>query len=318
MKFTSKIALSAAAVLAVGLTSVAAKAETVLRYSNFLPTGYVVYKDIQKPWMDAVTEATKGSVKFDVSPKVIGSVSGQYDVVVDGLADVSFVVPGYSPGRFQLADGLEANFLGEDSTKRCPATWEMYKKYYEPIGFMKDVQVLGFYCTSPGQFIGKNPLKTMDDFKNLKIRVGNAAMIEAMETLGALPVNKPASELYEMASGGIIDSAIFPLDTIVGFKLDEVWKQVTMVPGAMSVTPVVVVMNKGVWDKLSADEQKAIMSVSGRALAERAGAALTASTKAAVDKLKSNGAVFTTMDESVVKQIEEKFQPVLQKWIDYA
>ncbi|MCB1475129.1 MAG: TRAP transporter substrate-binding protein [Rhodobiaceae bacterium] len=318
MKFTSKIALSAAAVLAVGFTPVAAKAETVLRYSNFLPAGYVVWKDVQKPWIDDIEKQTNGRVKIDVAPKVVGAVNGQYDVVVDGLVDISFVVPGYSPGRFRMVDGLEAPFLGGDPEKRCLADWNAWKKHYEPIGYMPEVKVLSVYCTSPGHFVGNRFLKTMDDFKNFKVRVGNAGMIAAMETLGALPVNKPASELYEMASGGIIDAAIFPLDTTLGFKLDEVWKYATLVPGGMSVTPVFVVINKGVWDKLPDEDKKVIEALSGEALAKRAGAALAKSTAEAEAKMKANGVSFFTMDDATVAQVREKFQPLLQAWIDDA
>ena len=79
---------------------------TTLRYSRWLPEAYVLESQVMKPWIDEVAKATGGRVTIEVLPKMVGSVPSQYDVVADGLADLAMFVPGYSPGRFPLVEGL--------------------------------------------------------------------------------------------------------------------------------------------------------------------------------------------------------------------
>ncbi|MCB1474579.1 MAG: TRAP transporter substrate-binding protein [Rhodobiaceae bacterium] len=303
--------------IAAGFIVSPASAEgTTLRYSNWLPPSYVFHKDIMLPWMEAVEKATDGRVKVDVSPKVIGTVAGQYDVAADGLADITFVLPGYTPGRFTAIEGLEGAFLGDDPQQRCPADWAAYDKFLAPIDYFKEVHIIGIYCANSGQFsMTKQAINSLDDLKGLKIRTPAPAVTQALELLGAVPVSKPASEVYELANGGIIDGAVFPYDSVVGFKLDGVLKTITRVPGGVSTTVVVIAMNKGVWDKLSDADKKAIDSVSGAALAKRAGDALKVAQDQAIDVLKNGGATFVTMSPDTLSALKKAIEPVRQEWI---
>ena len=91
------LAVAATALLGTTLAGTAA-AQTVLRYSNWLPAGYPVRTQIQEPWMAEIEKVTQGRVKVESSPKVIGTVAGQFDAVRDGLADMALIVPGFTPG----------------------------------------------------------------------------------------------------------------------------------------------------------------------------------------------------------------------------
>src|SRR5690606_7276374 len=126
--------------------------EVTLRYSNWLPAGLVFNKDIMTPWIAEVEKATEGRVKIEAAPKVVGTVPGQYDVVVDGLADISFFLPGYNPGRWPIIDGLELPLLSDDPHVRCRGMWKAYEDYISKTDVFKEVQVLGLFCASAGQF----------------------------------------------------------------------------------------------------------------------------------------------------------------------
>jgi len=300
-----------------GLAITQAQAETVtLRYSNWLPLNYPLNEGVMIPWIEEVEKVTEGRVRIEMTPKVVGTVPGQYDVVADGLADISLFLPGYAPGRFPLIDGLELSFLGNDPTKRCPATWEAYEQFIAPLDIFKDVQVLSVYCSNSGQFVMTNKaLTSVEDFNGMKIRTPHPAISEALELLGAVPVSKPASEVYELASGGIIDGAVFPLDSTTGFKLEGVMKKVTLVPGGISNTMVLISVNKDAWAKVSEADQKAILAVSEGALAERTGKNLEKVDAEAREALKNAGAEFNTLSEEAVEQIKQKIAPVRERWI---
>ena len=100
-RFTGFAALCA---LATGLFTGMANAEpVVIKYSRWLPVGYYLDRDVVIPWLEQFEKVTNGRVKVELTPKGVGTVTGQYDVVADGLADMSFVVTGYTPGRFPAA-----------------------------------------------------------------------------------------------------------------------------------------------------------------------------------------------------------------------
>lgn len=233
------------AAMAIFATIGGASAETVtLRYSNWLASNYPLHARAMMPWMQDIEKATEGRVKFDVTPKVVGTVAGQYDVAAQGLADVVLFLPGYQPGRFVLMEGLDLPFLGSDTTKRCPATWRTYEKFVAPMGEFKEVVPLSVYCSTSGQIgTSRTEITSLDSVKGLKIRSASEATTAAITLLGATPVSKPASELYELLSGGVIDGAIFPLDSMVGFKVDSVLKHVAYMQGGFNSSMVLIAMN---------------------------------------------------------------------------
>ncbi|MCB1476841.1 MAG: TRAP transporter substrate-binding protein [Rhodobiaceae bacterium] len=313
-RFTGFAALCA---LATGLFTGMANAEpVVIKYSRWLPVGYYLDRDVVIPWLEQFEKVTNGRVKVELTPKGVGTVTGQYDVVADGLADMSFVVTGYTPGRFPATEGLELPFLGDDMTKRCPAVWDAYDNYLKPAGTFKEVEVLGFICSSTGTFAMANKwINSVDDFKGLKIRTPAPSVTRTIELLGATPISKPASELYEMASSGIIDGAVFPLDPIPGFKLEGVLKAITEVPGGTSGTVVVLPINKATWAKISPEDQAAIRAISGRVLAENAGVIINKAVDDARKIIKDAGGEIRPANDKLVGQLKEKLKPLRDDWV---
>lgn len=320
MKLTRLIAGSALAALATFSSLPAAFAETVtLRYSNWLAANYPLHARAMVPWMQDIEKATEGRVKFDITPKVVGTVAGQYDVVAQGLADVVLFLPGYQPGRFVLMEGLDLPFAGSDTTKRCPATWRTYEKFIAPLNEFRDVVPLSVYCSTSGQ-IGttKTEITSLDSVKGLKIRSASEATTAAITLLGATPVQKPASELYELLSGGVIDGAIFPLDSMVGFKVDGVLKNVAYMQGGFNSSMVLIGMNPAAWAKIPEADQKIIMDLSGEALATRVGEMLAVSENEAREKIIAGGGKVIDVDSTLVQQFETAVLPVRQAWVEKA
>ena len=303
-----------------GLGAPAAQAETItLKYSNWLPSGYSITEKVVKPWIADVERVTEGRVKVEFLPKAVGTVPGQYDVIADGLADLSLIVPGYTPGRFPLVEGLELPFLGDDQSKRAVAAQKAYEKYIKPTGELSEVHIVGIFSSNTAHFVmGKKVINTVDDVKGLKLRSPNPVANAELGLFEAVAIAKPASEIYELMSGGIIDGAVFPIDVIQPFKLDAVAKEVTMVPGGLTATHQMIAMSKQAWEKISEADRKAIESVSGVVMAERAGKVLADNLAASTSFLKEKGVNLHTVDDAFMKAAKEKLAPVRQDWIDKA
>src|SRR5690606_35882949 len=93
----------------------ASSAQTVIRYSPWLPPGHAVHEGLLRPWAAEVEKLTEGRVQIEFLPKAVGSPAAQFDVVRDGLADMGVILPGYTPGRFPLLDMGELPLLSSDA-----------------------------------------------------------------------------------------------------------------------------------------------------------------------------------------------------------
>jgi|SRR5690554_2567023 len=299
--------------------SFCATAETTLRYSNWLPEGYPVRIDILEPWMRDIERVTEGRVKIETTPSVVGSVAGQFDVIAYGQADIALIVPGYTPGRFPLTEVFELPFLGDVAEARSPATYDIYKEHLEQYNDFKGVKVMSVFTGSSAQIVTSNhSIKDTGDLKGLKLRSPQPATSQALELLGAEPVAKPVPEIYELASGGIIDGGIIVPETVVGFNLYDALKSMTLVPGGMANTTLMVAMNQRKWDRLSAEDQQAIEQVSGEALALLAGQVHDQSNSNALTVMRESQANINHLPQDAVDKMKRILEPVETAWLQKA
>ena len=137
-------------------------------------------------------------------------------------------------------------------------------------------------------FNTKRPINKVDDLAGMKIRSGGGISEQMARALGASAFVKPAPESYELLSSGVADGTFFPLESISSFKLDTIVKYATLFPGGFYSSAFGFFMNEDKWNKLSKQDQDAIMSVSGETLARLAGKVWDATDRAALEDLKKN------------------------------
>lgn len=318
MSYFGRSGLFASLALAFG--GIAAQAENItLRYSNWLPAGYALDVKVMEPWFADIERVTEGRVKVEKTPKVVGNVASQYDVVADGLADMSLMVVSYAPGRFPLIEGMELPFFGDDESKRSPAVWATYEKFVAPQNIFPEVVPLSLFQTGSFHvFTTGKELAKVENYKGAKIRSSSPSLTRIIELLGGTPVTKPVSEVYELAAGGVIDGATTPPDALLGFKLDEVLNRMTLVPGSLGATIVIVSANPDTWAKISEADQKAIMSVSGGVVAKRSGDLHLVETQTAIEKMKAKGMTVDVMSDEELAKMKEAVQPLQAEWIEKA
>ena len=67
-------------------------------------------------WGAAVEKASGGANQLQVFPaQQLGKADDHYDMARDGIADVTYVNPGYQPGRFPIIGAGELPFLMSDA-----------------------------------------------------------------------------------------------------------------------------------------------------------------------------------------------------------
>ena len=71
-----------------------------LKLSHWVPPSHPLQKALED-WGDSIKKASNGTITFTVFPaQQLGKAFDHYDMARDGIADVTYVNPGYQPGRF--------------------------------------------------------------------------------------------------------------------------------------------------------------------------------------------------------------------------
>lgn len=297
-----------------------AGAQTVtLRYSNWLPGHHLLLTNVLKPWMEQVPKVTGGRVKVEMLPKVVGSVPTQFAVVRDGLADVAFVVHGYVAGQFRAHEIMELPFLGDDATALCTAAWRVHTKHLAKLNEHAGTVPLAIFTHGPGAlFTTPGPLKSVADLKGLKIRVASPAQVPLVNAVGAVPVQRPISQLYEVMSTGVVDGAFTSRESIKNFNLGRAVKHALQVPGGFYNLSMSIIVGEGAWKKISEADRAAIMKISGEVLSRQMGEQFEVMDKAGMDNVREHGGSVSTASDVFTKELKTAFKIADDGWIERA
>lgn len=315
MKLQNVVAAGAA----LSVLATASLADTTLRYSNWLPATHPFMVRVIQPWIAEVEAATEGRVTVEILPKVVGTVPTQFEVVRDGMADMSLIIDGYSAGRFKLNSIVELPFLGDDSRAISIAYWRIYKKYLEK--FQEYETAIPVAKTAVGAMAlatGPGPIDTIDKFGGLKLRVPNATGSQVVVDLGGAPVNKPISEMYELISTGVVDGMISPTETIQSFKVTGSVKNLLIVPGGLGGAGLSFVVGDEALAELSPEDQDAFWSVSGEAFSTRIAEVYNDMNNAGQQAVADAGGTITQASDALVGDLKQKLAGVDQEWIENA
>lgn len=300
-------------------SSTAAFADVKLTLSDWMPSSHPLSKEIIGGWAKKVAEVTEGRVTVNVLAKALGHPKIHYDIAKNGLADITYSVHGYTPGRFLLTKVAEFPLGGKTSEAQSVAYWRVYNKYFAKAGEHKDVKLLGLFTHGPGMVHNsKRPIVKIEDFEGLKLRVGGGVLNQVATTLGAVPLLQPASKAYELLSHGVADGTMNPMDALLGFKIIDIVKNSTIVPGGFYNLSFFLVMNKDRWNEISKKDQAAIESVSGEAFAVAAGKVWDRIANEALVAAKENGNTLTYASDEFISNLKEKTAPIEAEWIKEA
>ena len=258
--------------VAVSMLASAAQAETVLTVANWLPPSHPLVSEVIVPLTEEIAEATNGEVTANILPAPLGPPAAHFDFAVNGVADITFGVQGYNAGRFKTTNIAEIPFLADSAEASSVAYWRTWDAMLKDAGEYDDVKVLAVFTHGPGEiFLKEGDASSVDLLDGQKLRVGGGIVHEVASTLGAVPVEGPSSKAYELLSQGVADGILFPYESVSFFKLIPQLDVGVSVPGGLYNTSFYIVMNKAKFESLTPEQQAAIDSVTGEALARKAG-----------------------------------------------
>src|ERR1700681_1261836 len=140
-----------ALLLAASVTPAFAQEKTFeLKLSHWVPASHPLQKALED-WGAAVEKESGGTIKSKVFPaQQLGKAFDHYDMARDGIADVTYVTPGYQHGRFPIFAAQNLPFMMTNAKGGTEALDDCLRKYAEDE--MKDVSACFAFTQAPGSF----------------------------------------------------------------------------------------------------------------------------------------------------------------------
>jgi TRAP-type C4-dicarboxylate transport system substrate-binding protein len=252
-----KLATVAFGALAAGLLALPAMAQdkTVdLKISIWLPPAHPLVPST-KAWADDITKESGGTIKTTIFPsEQLGKAFDHYDMARDGIADITYVNPGYQPGRFPIISAGQLPFMFSDAKKGTAALDAWYRKYAATE--MKDTHFCFAFMLEPGGYHGRKKVVVPEDLKGVKIRPPQSTIGQMVTMLGGTNVQASAPEARDVLERGVADGIFFPWGSMFLFGLDKVTKYSMDVPLFTAVFTYS--MNKAKYDAMSPAQKKVI------------------------------------------------------------
>jgi TRAP-type C4-dicarboxylate transport system substrate-binding protein len=287
-----------------------------LKISHWVPASHPLQKALED-WGAAVEKESGGTVKYHVYPaQQLGKAKDHYDMARDGIADVTYVNPGYTPGVFPVIAAGELPFLMSNATGGSEGLDAWYRKYAAKE--MKDVKFCLAFIHSPSAFHSRTKkIVVPEDVKGLKVRPADATMADLVTLLGGTNVQTSAPEVRDTIERGVADAVTFPWGSLVLFGIDKVTKYHMDAP--LYVTTFVLVMNKDTYNAMSDRQKKAIDDNCNTEAAGRVGKPWGDFEDAGVGKVKAEpGQEVYTLTADQLAQWKKASEPLVKTWADGA
>jgi TRAP-type transport system periplasmic protein len=296
----------------------ASAAEVELKIAHFLPASSVTQTELIEPWVKALEEQSGGRITARIFPSMqLGGRPQQLiDQVRDGVADVVWTLPSYTPGRFPVISVFELPFMVSDAVATSQAVQAFYEEHARD-GFA-DIHPILFHVHARGVIhTTERPVRTVEDFAGLKIRAPSRAVGEALAAFGATPVSMPVPQTPEALSKNVIDGAVVPWEVTLPLRLYELTSAHTETAGPRGLYTAVflLAMNKARYESLPEDLKAVIDANSGMALAEPMGRAWEEAESAGREAARARGNTIVTMEAAEVARLEELARPVIDAWV---
>jgi TRAP-type C4-dicarboxylate transport system substrate-binding protein len=249
-------AIAAALVLALGAAPAALAQEKTfnLKISHWVPPSHPLQKSLEE-WGAAVEKESGGTIHYKVYPaQQLGKAFDHYDMARDGIADLTYINPGYTPGRFPIIAAGELPFLMSNGKGGSVALDEWYRQYAKE---MKDVKFCLAFVHDPGALhMVDKKVVVPADIKGLKIRPAQGTIAEFVRLLGGTNVQASAPEVRDVLARHVADGVTFPWGSIILFGIDKVTKYHMELP--FYTTTFALVFHKATYDAMDTRQKKAI------------------------------------------------------------
>jgi len=316
MKFAIRHALAAAAA-AVALPSLAQ--EVTLKFHHIWNPQAMASVQVITPWCNKIAAESNNRLKCQILPAMSGGGTPPQlvDRVKDGVDDLVITLPGYTAGRFPMMEVFELPFMTNSAEVGARAAWDYLQK--NATKEFPGTKVLATWVHDEGFVHTRDKqVKTLADFKGLKMRAPTRQTNKLLAALGASPVGMPVPAVPDAISKGTIDGFLLPWEIIPALKLQELVKyhsETDPSRPALYSAGFVFAMNQAKYDSLPADLKKVIDNNSGAALSQQIGKTWDASAGPGRKLAQERANTLYTIPASELDNWIKATAPLHEEWV---
>jgi TRAP-type C4-dicarboxylate transport system substrate-binding protein len=298
-KFVRNVLAAAGLIAAAGL---AQAQDVTLKFHHIWNNQAMASVNVIAPWCDKIAKESANKLKCQVFPAMSmgGTPQQLVDQVKDGVADLVITLPGYTAGRFPALEVFELPFMTNSAEVGARAAWDYLQKH--ALKEFPGTKILAIWVHDEGYVhTREKPVKTLADFKGLKMRAPTRQTNKLLATLGASPVGMPLPAVVDAVSKGTIDGFLLPWEVMPSLKLHEMVKyhsETDPSRPALYSAVFVFAMNQARYDSLPADLKKVIDANAGPQLSQSIGKTWDGSQAAGRQAAKDRGNTFTMIPAS--------------------
>ncbi len=289
MRITLKT-LVATATTAMALSGTAVAADKVLTFSHWAGPKHAMATKVY-PWLnETLSECSGGSLSVKLE-NGLAPPPAQYDTIRDGVADIGWIVHGYTKGKFLTTKMIELPGLPGNAESMSVAFQATHEKFFADAKEAKGVMVLSNFVHGPGMVNTAKEITSYKQLEGMKIRVGGGVANAVGTALGVAGVNMPAPAVYEAISSGVAEGVFFPLETLHSFKIDELTKYSFKNPDGMYTTSFGLILNQDSYDDMSDKHKACIDGAKGVEMARQIGKFWDEADAVGLEQSAANGSV---------------------------
>jgi TRAP-type C4-dicarboxylate transport system substrate-binding protein len=272
-----------AALLAAFAPGVAGAEAIKLKLAFYSSDQAMIFRAAVKPFVDAVNAEAKGLLEIVVYPAgALGkSVSEQHRIVLDGNADMAFLIPGLAPDAFPDNAAIELPGLFAD-TREATLAYTKLSASGALRGY-EQLVVIGAYGTEPESLHVRPKITSLSDLAGMKIRTNNAMEGQFLRKVGAEPVMMPVNITAEAIAKGTISGALIAPPMLYDMGIARVTTYHYFL--RTSTAPLTLVMSRKTFEALPPIAQDVIRKSSGYWTASRYIEIFDALSKQAIQQL---------------------------------
>jgi len=273
----------ALALVATWAMSAGAQAQTTYKMNISIPQNSHYGAAVDK-FAEEIAAKTAGRYKIqNFYASALGNEREAMEAVQLGTLDLVMTSTGPVPNFVPDVAILDIPFLFRDyaharSTLDGPVGQEMLSKFdskgFKALGWGEN----GFRHMTNSKHAVNGPA----DLKGLKMRtMENPVHIQAYKGFGIIPTPMAISEVFTALQQGTVDGQENPISVIQSWKFDQVQKHLTLTGHVYS--PAVILMNKGLFDKLAAADKQIFLDATKEAIKAN---------RARIDQDEANGVAY--------------------------
>ena len=302
----TRILGAAAAVL---IASPLAAQTVTLKLNSPAPPRSYLHGGVFEPWAKAVEADSGGTLKIQMFyGGTIGHFGVNYDRVVDGVADIGFILTAMAGGKLKQQDVASLPYETRTSIEAAVALWKIYEKGVTAAEFSQ-VKPLAIWVFPNAALHTKDPVKTLEDVRGKKLVASNLIAARITTALGATPLTLGPHEAYQAISRGTADGALMPFTGMAVFKINEVVKH--HLDEALGSDSALLFMNKQKYDSLPAQAKAAIDKHSYLTLSRKLGEKTTEEWQRTRNIVKDRVTTLAPVEE---KKWQEALAPIAKDW----